>query len=167
MGLAYDYAETFRWHPRYEDIKQSCLLGLCEAALRWNPKGAAAFSTYAYYWMKHYTGKELKDSELPVLDVQEQPRGDAQEDLLVGLFQTSYTRSMLLQLVYELPENERHAVLLKYPLDPYSKVYTDVDIAAMLDCSPSWVGDLRRKAFSRLRRKLIKEGFENRGLTNG
>lgn len=158
MGLAYEFAAAFRWHPRHDDIIQSCQLGLCEAALRWDPGGKAAFSTYAYYWMRHCTDRELKDLKLPVSDSQEDLGGNTQEELLANLLQTPYIRSALFRLIHELPENERHVVLLKYPLDSYSRTYTDVDIAVMLECSRTWVGYLRRRAFCKLREELVKEG---------
>lgn len=158
VGLAYSFAETYKWHSRYDDIKQSCLLGLCEAASRWD--GKAAFSTYAYYWMRHCSGVELKDTG-PILDpeVYEVLRASDAEEFLMTMLHTPRVREVLLRLVHELPKNERHAVLLKYPLDSYSKAYTDVDIAVMLGCSTTWVGNLRRKAFRTLGKRLVKEGL--------
>lgn len=157
MGLAYGFARAYKWHPRYEDILQACLLGLCEAALRWEPS-RGAFSTCAHYWMRNCTGTELKDPELVLAtDIFELRGSSDQEEFLASMLHTSYTRRVLLRLVHELPENERHVVLLKYPLDPYSKTYNDVDIATMLDCSPTWVGNLRRRAFCKLRKGLIRE----------
>lgn len=159
MGLAYNFAEAYRWHPRHADIIQSCLLGLCEAALRWDSKGKAKFSTYAYYWMRNCSGTELKQSE-PIIDPETYDllkSGDYEEFIARILYIPSVT-DLLLQLICKLPENERHAILLKYPLDLKSRTYTDVFIAKMLGCSETWVGELRKKAFGRLREELSKEG---------
>lgn len=162
VGLAYNFAKPYRFHPRYTDIVQSCLLGLCEAALRWNPKlkHTATFSTYAYFWMKHCTNKQLDQESMPasvMIEMYEVPETDKQEELLVNTFYMSRLRELLYRFLYELPENERHAILLRFPLDSHSRTYTDVDIAMMLGCSPSLVGNLRRKAFSKLKEKLEKE----------
>lgn len=158
LGLAYDFAGAYQWHPRHKDIIQSCILGLCEAALRWDEEGKATFATYAYYWMRNCTGVELKDTS-PIVDpaVSELLRSDDYEELLVSVLYQPSVREVLLRIVYELPENERHAVLLKYPLDAHSRTYTDVEIAGMLECSAPWVGVLRKRAFDRLREKLSEE----------
>jgi len=41
----------------------------------------------------------------------------------------------VLDLVYELPQDQRHVVLLKYPPDAYSKTYSDEQIGRMLQVS--------------------------------
>jgi len=58
------------------------------------------------------------------------------------------------KLVDELPEDQRHVILLKYSLDPHSQSYNDKQIAAMLDVSATWVRALRKRAFSSLREKI-------------
>lgn len=162
LGLAYDFAATYKWHPKHIDIIQACILGLCEAALRWDKDGKAAFSTYAYYWMQNCSGIELKDTE-SITDTTTHGlfRPGDYEEFLVNALYLPNVRKVLLQILCELSENERHAVLLKYPLDTHSRIYTDVDIATMLDCSESWVGVLRKKALCKLKHKLIQVGFES------
>lgn len=159
LGLAYDFAEAYRWHPKHTDIVQACLLGLCEAALRWDSKGKAKFSTYAYYWMRNCSGTELKQPEpIAAPEAPDLLKSGDYEEFIAEIFYIPGVRDLLLRLIRKLPENERHAILLKYPLDPESRTYTDVLIAKMLDCSETWVGKLRKKAFDRLREELFKEG---------
>jgi len=110
--------------------------------------------------MQHCTHTELKDTG-PVMDpaISEILRSGDYEESITRVLYIPHVRETLLRLVYELPENERHTVLLKYPLDAYSREYTDVDIAMMLQCSATWVGDLRKNAFCRLKEQLVKEGI--------
>lgn len=161
LGLAYDFAGAYKWHPRHSDIVQSCLLGLCEAALRWDSEGRAKFSTYAYHWMRNCASTELKNPE-PIVDseVYDLLKSGDYEEFITRALYTPSVRDLLLQLIHELPENERHTVLLKYPLDFQSRTYTDVAIASMLDCSETWVGVLRKRAFRKLREKLSEEDIQ-------
>jgi len=61
---------------------------------------------------------------------------------------------LLTDLVYQLPMNQRHVVLLKYPLDRCWKTYSDEQIGTMLRISSTWVRALRKRAFATLREKV-------------
>jgi len=150
MGLAYNYAKGYNWHPKYEDIKQACLLGLCEAALRWNSE-RGAFSTYAYYWMRCCIDPELRVG--PVVQAIA-AKDEGFEDRLVGMLHSSHMVGVLRRLIKELPKKQQHVILLKYPLDVHSRTYTDAEIARMLSCSTTWVQVLRGRALAKLRKGL-------------
>jgi len=106
--------------------------------------------------MWHYTGEELQGNEvlLPSGSYESLLREDMQDEVLTSTFYAPHVRKILHRLINRLPANERHVVLLKYPLDSHSRSYNDREIAIMLECSDTWVRDLRRKAFCKLRKRL-------------
>lgn len=69
-------------------------------------------------------------------------------------------REMLASLIYELPQEQRHVVLLKYPLDHRWKTYSDEQIGTMLQVSSTWVRTLRRRAFVTLKERVSVLGTE-------
>ena len=74
-----------------------------------------------------------------------------QQNILADALGSKELNGMLTDLVYQLPVNQRHVVLLKYPLDHYWKTYSDEQIGAMLQISSTWVRSLRKRAFVTLR----------------
>jgi len=94
-----------------------------------------------------------------------QELGDVKRILLADVPETEATAAdtdtesaafleLMRKLVDELPEDQRHVVLLKYPLDQHSQSYNDKQIAAMLNVSTTWIRVLRKRAFTSLREKI-------------
>lgn len=74
--------------------------------------------------------------------------------LLADALGAKELNEVLTELVYQLPVDQRHTVLLKYPLDYRWKTYSDEQIGRMLRISSTWVRTLRKKAFVALRKKV-------------
>lgn len=54
LGLAYKFAESYRWSPHrldHEEVVQQALLGLCHAAKKYNPD-RGKFSPFAWRQMQ-------------------------------------------------------------------------------------------------------------------
>lgn len=49
-----------------DDLKQESLLGLCEAATRYNPKSTVRFRTMAYHWCRKYVLQAIRKYGVPV-----------------------------------------------------------------------------------------------------
>lgn len=150
MSLAHKFAGRYYWHLRYKDIHQASCLGLCEAAEGWDPAKGSSFSSWAYNSMRNRVNQEL-DSAGGVPLVEDVLETEAATD--TGP-ESAALLELINKLVYELPEDQRHVVLLKYPLDQRSQSYNDKQIAAMLDVSATWVRVLRKRAFTSLREKI-------------
>lgn len=54
------FASTYRASAPQADLRAAGALGLCEAARRFKPRKGAAFSTYAWNWVKGYVLSELR-----------------------------------------------------------------------------------------------------------
>lgn len=69
LGLAYAGARKFVKHSEsWEDIHQAALLGLVEAASKYDPT-QAKFSTYAYFWIRNHCVDTLrKDNRIGIKD---------------------------------------------------------------------------------------------------
>lgn len=78
----------------------------------------------------------------------------SQQNILADVLGLNELNGMLIDLVYQLPVNQRHVVLLKYPLDYRWKTYSDEQIGTMLQISSTWVRSLRKRAFVTLREKI-------------
>jgi DNA-directed RNA polymerase specialized sigma subunit len=100
--------------------------------------------------MLHEVGEELNSSrEVPTI-VDEVARGEDDFDIL----EAEETVEVLFEVVKELPLVQQNVVLLRYPLYPHWRTYSDVQIGTMLGISPTWVGELRKQAFASLREKI-------------
>ena len=151
MSLAHKFASRYYRHSRYKDIHQASFLGLCEAAKGWDPKKGSSFSSWAHNWMRAEVSQALGDSgkEIPLTDSVPETEATIDTDS-----ESAALLELMHKLVDELPEDQRHVILLKYSLDPHSQSYNDKQIAAMLDVSATWVRALRKRAFSSLREKI-------------
>lgn len=76
------------------------------------------------------------------------------QSILTDVLGSEELNSVLTCLVYQLPLNQRHSVLLKYPLNLRWKTYSDVQIGTMLRISSTWVRVLRKRAFVTLSEKV-------------
>jgi RNA polymerase sigma factor (sigma-70 family) len=54
------FAATYQKAAPHADLKAAGALGLCEAARRFRPRKGAAFSTYAWNWVKGHVLSELR-----------------------------------------------------------------------------------------------------------
>lgn len=54
------FAATYQKSAPHADLKAAGALGLCEAACRFKPRKGAAFSTYAWNWVKGHVLSELR-----------------------------------------------------------------------------------------------------------
>ena len=79
----------------------------------------------------------------------------SQQNRLADALGLDELNCMLTDFVYQLPMNQRHVVLLKYPLDRYWRTYSDEQIGTMLRISSTWVRALRKRAFVALREKVV------------
>lgn len=150
MSLAHKFASRYYRHFQYRDIHQASFLGLCEAAEEWDPDKGSSFSSWAYNLMRNRVKQELNSAgEVPLAEDTVETRATVDFDL-----ESAALRELMHKLVYELPEDQRHVVLLKYPLDQHSQSYNDKQIAAMLNVSATWVRVLRKRAFTGLREKI-------------
>jgi len=152
LGLANSLAKRYHWHPEFSDIRAACYLGLCEAALHWDPK-RGKFSTYSRYCMLGEVSTILNGTNVVPIIIESTLRSRNWNDFVSELI-CSELKPLLLSLIEELPEEQQHVILLKFPLDANSKTYSDVQIGIMLQISSTWVGQLRERAFSYLRNKL-------------
>jgi len=78
----------------------------------------------------------------------------SQQNILADALGLKELNGVLTYLVYQLPVNQRHVILLKYPLDYRWKTYSDEQIGTMLQISSTWVRSLRKRAFVTLREKV-------------
>ena len=81
IALVGHIARRFHNRPDYEDIFQSGMLGLCEAAVRFDKNQGNAFSTYAYPYIagrisRHYREYAISVLKLPRAVVDQITRGD-------------------------------------------------------------------------------------------
>jgi len=150
MALANKFAGRYYRHFLYRDIHQACCLGLCEAAEGWDPEKGSSFSSWAYNWMHSEVNQELDGNgrEVPATE------GTLDSEAEAPAIESTALLELMHKLVSELPEDQRHVVLLKYPLDQRSRSYSDEQIALMLDISATWVRMLRKRAFASLREKI-------------
>lgn len=58
------FAATYAKKAPHADLKAAGRLGLCEAAQRFRPRKGAAFSTYAWNWVKGHILSELRRSHV-------------------------------------------------------------------------------------------------------
>ncbi len=54
------FAATYQKSAPHADLRAAGALGLCEAARRFRPRKGAAFSTYAWNWVKGHVLSELR-----------------------------------------------------------------------------------------------------------
>jgi RNA polymerase sigma factor (sigma-70 family) len=54
------FTATYKKHAPHADLRAAGALGLCEAARRFRPRKGAAFSTYAWNWVKGHVLSELR-----------------------------------------------------------------------------------------------------------
>lgn len=150
MPLANKFASRYYRHFQYRDIHQASFLGLCEAAEDWDPDKGSSFSSWAYNLMRNRVKQELNSAgEVPLVEDTIEAEAAIDSDS-----ESAALLELMHKLVYELPEDQRHVVLLKYPLDQHSPSYNDKQIARMLDVSATWVRVLRKRAFTNLRGKI-------------
>lgn len=83
----------------------------------------------------------------------------SQRSILADALGLKELNGVLTELVYQLPVDQRHAVLLKYPLDYRWKTYSDEQIGIMLRVSSTWVRALRKRAFVALRKRVEALGL--------
>lgn len=81
IALVGHVARRFHNRPDYEDIFQSGVLGLCEAAMRFDKSKGYAFSTYAYPYIdgrisRHYREYAISTLKLPRAVVEQITRGE-------------------------------------------------------------------------------------------
>jgi RNA polymerase sigma factor (sigma-70 family) len=62
LGIVEKFAAQYRWQKPAggADLRAAGALGLCEAAERFRPRKGAAFSTYAWNWVKGAVLSELR-----------------------------------------------------------------------------------------------------------
>lgn len=51
MNLVYHFTNKYRFLPNFEDIQQEAMIGIYEAAVRFDPSFGTTFSTYAQYFV--------------------------------------------------------------------------------------------------------------------
>lgn len=60
LGIVENFAARYRWQASGADLRAAGALGLCEAAERFRPRKGAAFSTYAWNWVKGHVLSEMR-----------------------------------------------------------------------------------------------------------
>ncbi|MEA2095638.1 MAG: sigma-70 family RNA polymerase sigma factor [Candidatus Cloacimonadota bacterium] len=130
-----------------EDLEQEGMIGLLEAANKYEEDKGAKFSTYATYWIKKYilaaVDKEKKYS-LNSTNLNEEITEDKKT---VNIKQTKY-----FDLPSDMPENEKTVLTMLFQDE-----FTLNEIAEELGISRERVRQLKEKALRRL--KTIKREY--------
>lgn len=152
LGLVYKIAnERCRSPQDREDLVQEGLIGLYEAARRFNPSANVPFASWACIWIRKYVmlfyQRRTKDGVTDQLD-------DVHENVLNADEQTfvkTELRKDLLKHVNRLNETERLIILLRW-FSP-DKV-THADLAKQTGLTIAAMSQTERVAFQKLRSLL-------------
>ncbi|MDZ4121199.1 MAG: sigma-70 family RNA polymerase sigma factor [Candidatus Cloacimonadaceae bacterium] len=162
--LAYSFAYSYRNHGvPIEDLQQESLIGLLEAARRFDPSMNAKFSTYAVYWIKKYVLAAISKEHCTSLDATELQEKHLAHDIpALSLSDSMHDCCMesRLTLPDEIPALEKCVILLSYQQN-----LTIKEIATKLGLTNEKVKQLRSKALRRLRNSEVFQQL-NTKLTN-
>lgn len=131
----------------YEDLLQEGLLGLWEAAKRYDPSKNAKLTTYAAYWIKkrilNAIKKEKKDS-MDSTELNESITASPSKDEKISNHET-------ITLPKNMPELEKQVLTLSF-----EKQYTLNEIASHMDITREKARQLKQKGMRRLKAILDK-----------
>lgn len=139
MKLAYKVAHKWksqwlRHGMEFEDLTQTCLLGLCRAAHTYDPSRGVAFSTYATRVMDNEVFAELKkrrhymDRNIATVDPELVDKldlaGDDAERIEDAIIDRIVARQFLRHTFKKLPPYVKRlvAALLEHPNDSYNAI---------------------------------------------
>jgi len=144
LDLAYGLASRYRQRGLpLEDLRQEALLGLLQAARRFDPGRGAQFSTYAAWWIKKQILQALRRESSQSLQASSLEDESAVEPIAP---ESPASCEQDLALPDSMPAAERRALTLSC-----QQSLTLKEIAARMDLSVERVKQLRAKALRRLR----------------
>ncbi|MCK5052139.1 MAG: sigma-70 family RNA polymerase sigma factor [Candidatus Cloacimonetes bacterium] len=130
-----------------EDLEQEGMIGLLEAANKYEEDKGAKFSTYATYWIKKYiltaVDKEKKHS-LNSTKLNEEITKDKKTETI--------KQATNIDLPSDMPENEKTVLTMLF-----QEEFTLKEIAEELGISRERVRQLKEKGLRRMRVKKINE----------
>lgn len=161
----------------YEDLLQCALLGLHQAAGKFDPERGAKFSTVAYWYMRSEIGKEVATTRSLVRVPAHRPVKDGPraisletpiaEDMPLGSLLPSddedapevgadraLTRERVGVALDTLPERDRFVVEHRFGINGARHPHTLDEIGVMLGVSRARVGQIEARALARLRFRL-------------
>ncbi len=165
----------------YDDLLQCALLGLHQAAGKFDPERGAKFSTVAYWYMRSEIGKEVATTRSLVRVPAHRPAKDGPraisletpiaEDLPLGSLlpsdgedapEVGADRALTRERVEEalrtcLPERDRFVVEHRFGINGARYPHTLDEIASRLSISRARVGQIEARALERLRFRLAVE----------
>ncbi len=170
LALATWAASRYLWSRLdFDDLRQAAVLGLHQAATKYDPGRGAKFSTVAAWYMFSAIRAEIanmrstvrapgyrpaprvgsldEDEERPLLPADEEdgPEVGAEHALL---------RERVGAALGELPERERFVVEHRFGINGARRSHTLDEIAPMLGVSRARVGQIEGRALERLRFRL-------------
>ncbi len=173
LALATWAASRYLWSRLdFDDLRQAAVLGLHQAATKYDPGRGAKFSTVAAWYMFSAIRAEIanmrstvrapgyrpaprvgsldEDEERPLLPADEEdgPEVGAEHALL---------RERVGAALSELPERERFVVEHRFGINGARHPHTLDEIAPMLGVSRARVGQIETRALERLRFRLPEE----------
>jgi len=129
--LITDHAWLVGWYLKGSfspDLYQAGMVGLCEAALRFDPELGNAFSTYALYWVRREIGAQRKkDAKFGRLILNEEP-----------LTSTQGAPQIIVEFLLDLKKILSPKLWVIFRLK-YGRGLDDATIAREYGCTRQWI----------------------------
>ncbi len=154
LGLASRMCKRFKALGRSrgvspEDLRQEAYLGLCVAALRFDPTRQVSFQTYAFNWVRKYVEKAIQQSDAtPVLEDADALPDEDGKDFAEGTDEDGPSTDLLHRLLGQLDERERQVVDMACGLS--DKSYSFQAIAIEMRLSSRRVRIIYQKAMGKM-----------------
>ncbi len=133
-----------------DDLKQESMLGLCEAAMRYDSSKNTSFMTLAYYWCQKYVMNALRKYSQP-LSV-----GNNFNQHVEGVFLDSQmidvetVLNRISDALGGLSESERLVISYLYGLD--NEELSGKEVASIMGVTPTRVTRLKQRALHTLKK---------------
>lgn len=148
-------------HMEIDDYYDIAAIGLCNAAMNYNPEKNAQFHTYAYKCMKYEVCKAIKfentvKRKATKEAVHYQNKDEEGEDVdrldlmscITGFEDDAICNVMFNEYIDKLDKKKRHILLL------LNQGYTQMEIAKVFGISHQWVSQIKSDAKKALGKKF-------------
>lgn len=143
-----------------DDLKQESMLGLCEAAMRYDSSKNTSFMTLAYYWCQKYVMNALRKYSQPLSvgnNFNQHVEGVFLDSQMIDVEEDTFdstSREAVLNRISDalggLSESEQLVISYLYGLD--NEELSGKEVASVMGITPTRVTQLKQRALHKLKK---------------